>query len=180
MATSVLPSPVFISAILPECSTMPPIICTSKWRMSTARLPASRTTAKASGSSSFSASASAALRASLFSSVSVTSFTRSAKRARNSTVFSRNSASESPCSFGSHSPIAATVGIMRFTARSLLVPKILVNALLIKEFLWALRRSGLTPYFTRSSTPLDCAVRGRKKGRPVRRTQAAREKPSAR
>jgi hypothetical protein len=45
--------------------------------------------------------------------------------------------------------MAATVGIMRLTTRSLFVPKILVNALLIKEFLWALRRSGLTPYFTR-------------------------------
>jgi hypothetical protein len=34
--------------------------------------------------------------------------------------------------------MAATVGVMRFTARSLLVPKILVNALLIKEVLFAL------------------------------------------
>jgi hypothetical protein len=33
--------------------------------------------------------------------------------------------------------MAATVGIMRLTTRSLFVPKILVNALLIKEFLWA-------------------------------------------
>jgi hypothetical protein len=33
--------------------------------------------------------------------------------------------------------MAATVGIMRFTTRSLFVPKILVSALLIKEFLWA-------------------------------------------
>jgi hypothetical protein len=47
--------------------------------------------------------------------------------------------------------MAATVGVMRFTARSLLVPKIFVNALLIKEVLFALRRSGLTPYFTRWS-----------------------------
>ena len=29
VATSVLPSPVFISAMVPRCSTMPPIICTS-------------------------------------------------------------------------------------------------------------------------------------------------------
>ena len=43
MATSVLPSPVRISAILPLCSTMPPISWTSKWRMPSARLPASRT-----------------------------------------------------------------------------------------------------------------------------------------
>ena len=33
VATSVFPSPVFISAILPRCRTMPPINCTSKWRM---------------------------------------------------------------------------------------------------------------------------------------------------
>ena len=52
VATSVLPSPVRISAILPLCSTMPPISCTSKWRMRSVRLAASRTTAKASGSSS--------------------------------------------------------------------------------------------------------------------------------
>jgi hypothetical protein len=34
--------------------------------------------------------------------------------------------------------MAATVGSMRLTARSLLVPKTFVNALLIKNFLWAL------------------------------------------
>ena len=39
MATSVLPSPVFISAILPLCSTMPPISCTSKCRMFSTRRP---------------------------------------------------------------------------------------------------------------------------------------------
>ena len=33
VATSVFPSPVFISAIRPRCSTMPPISCTSKCRM---------------------------------------------------------------------------------------------------------------------------------------------------
>ena len=33
VAVSVLPSPVFISAIAPPCSTMPPIIWTSKWRI---------------------------------------------------------------------------------------------------------------------------------------------------
>ena len=50
VATSVLPSPVRISAILPWCSTMPPISCTSKWRMPSVRRDASRTAAKASGS----------------------------------------------------------------------------------------------------------------------------------
>ena len=52
MATSVLPSPVFISAIMPRLSTMPPMSCTSKWRMPSARTAASRTTANASGSRS--------------------------------------------------------------------------------------------------------------------------------
>ena len=42
----VLPSPVFISAMLPPWSTMPPISCTSKWRMPIVRLPTSRTIAK--------------------------------------------------------------------------------------------------------------------------------------
>src|SRR5688500_17580851 len=50
VATSVLPSPVRISAILPWCNAMPPTICTSKWRMPSVRFEASRTTANASGS----------------------------------------------------------------------------------------------------------------------------------
>ena len=32
MATRVLPSPVFISAMLPRWSAAPPMSCTSKWR----------------------------------------------------------------------------------------------------------------------------------------------------
>jgi hypothetical protein len=46
VATSVLPSPVRISAILPWCRTMPPIICTSKWRMPVVRTLASRRSQK--------------------------------------------------------------------------------------------------------------------------------------
>ena len=38
VATSVLPSPVFISEMLPWCRTTPPSICTSKWRMPRRRL----------------------------------------------------------------------------------------------------------------------------------------------
>ncbi len=56
VATSVLPSPVRISAIFPSCSTMPPMSCTSKWRISRVRFDASRTTANASGSRSSSVS----------------------------------------------------------------------------------------------------------------------------
>src|SRR5881396_1485456 len=53
VATSVLPSPVAISAILPSWRTMPPISWTSKGRMPTVRRAASRATANASGSSSW-------------------------------------------------------------------------------------------------------------------------------
>src|SRR5918997_1954671 len=49
VAASVLPSPVFISAILPSCRAMPPMIWTSKGRIPRVRLEASRTTANASG-----------------------------------------------------------------------------------------------------------------------------------
>src|ERR671916_1813913 len=49
VAASVLPSPVFISEILPSCSAMPPITWTSKGRIPRVRFDASRTTAKASG-----------------------------------------------------------------------------------------------------------------------------------
>ena len=82
VATSVLPSPVFISAILPLCSTMPPSICTSKWRMRSVRLEASRTTANASGSSS-------------------SSVAPSACRFFNSSVFARSASSDSFSSAGS-------------------------------------------------------------------------------
>src|SRR5208337_87861 len=47
VATSVFPSPVFISEILPLCSTIPPINCTSKCRIFRKRRPASRTKANA-------------------------------------------------------------------------------------------------------------------------------------
>ena len=56
MATRVLPSPVFISAMSPSWSTMPPSTWTSKGRMPSARLPASRATANASNSRSSSSS----------------------------------------------------------------------------------------------------------------------------
>ena len=50
--TSVLPSPVFISAIQPKCSAAPPMTWTSKWRWPSTRRAASRTVANASGSRS--------------------------------------------------------------------------------------------------------------------------------
>ena len=60
VAVSVLPSPVFISAIEPSCSTMPPISWTSKWRWPRVRLAASRVSAKDSNSRSSSDSPSSA------------------------------------------------------------------------------------------------------------------------
>ena len=53
---SVLPSPVRISAMRPSFSVSPPMSCTSKWRILSVRRAASRTTAKASGARSLSAS----------------------------------------------------------------------------------------------------------------------------
>ena len=70
---------------------MPPINCTSKCRIFTARQPASRTTAKASGRTSSTASRSVFF----FSSSSVIPSSRAAMRARNSPVFAFSSSSES-------------------------------------------------------------------------------------
>src|SRR3954468_4905988 len=82
VATKVLPSPVFISAMSPSWRTMPPISCTSKRRTPIVRLKASRTAAKLSKRSSSSDSP-------------------FAKRSRNSTVFAASSASLSFSKSGS-------------------------------------------------------------------------------
>src|SRR3989454_4771369 len=105
VATSVLPSPVAISAILPSWRTMPPISWTSKGRMPTVRRAASRATANASGSSASTDSP-------------------ASRRFLNSSVFARTSASPSAWTDGSSAFVASTVGIMRLTSRSCLVPKI--------------------------------------------------------
>ena len=55
VGTKVLPSPVFISAILPWWSTAPPISWTSKWRIPSVRFIASRLIANTSGNASSSA-----------------------------------------------------------------------------------------------------------------------------
>src|SRR6185503_17000164 len=86
---------------------------------------ASRTTAKASGRISRSTSCSLYLRSSL----SRASLTASATRFLNSTVFARNSSSESFVIEGSNSLICAMVVRMLFRKRSLLLPKTLVNTL---------------------------------------------------
>src|SRR3954453_23600341 len=89
VAVSVLPSPVFISAMLPPCRTIPPMSCTSKWRMPIVRLPTSRTTANVSGRRS---SREAPLRAC----------------SRRPSIRSRSSSSLSSSSSGSKSPMRAT------------------------------------------------------------------------
>src|SRR5437867_4090237 len=105
VATSVLPSPVAISAMVPSWSTMPPINWTSKWRMPTVRLAASRQTANASVRTS--------------STVSLP-----ASRFLNSSDLARSPATSSGWSDGSSALMAPTIGIIRLTSRSCLVPKI--------------------------------------------------------
>src|SRR5919198_1837796 len=105
VATSVLPSPVAISAIVPLCSTMPPMSWTSKCRMLSVRRAASRHTANASGSTSSSSSP-------------------STSRLRSSSVLLRRAASSRAWVAGSRALISATTGIIRLTSRSCLVPKI--------------------------------------------------------
>src|SRR6266850_6843381 len=108
VATSVLPSPVAISAIVPSCRTMPPMSCTSKCRMPSERRAASRHTANASGST-FSTSA------------------PSARRLRSSSVLPRRAASSRAFMADSSALISATTGIIRLTSRSCLVPKIFLR-----------------------------------------------------
>ncbi len=119
VATSVLPSPVFISAILPSFRTMPPINCTSKWRMPSFRRPASRTKANAGTSAGSSASLQRSLNCG-------SSRGRSPSRActcvRSCTVFSRSSASLSFSYSGASALISVTSGWISFRSRSCFVP----------------------------------------------------------
>src|SRR5919204_1418607 len=108
VATRVLPSPVAISAIVPLCSTMPPMSWTSKCRMLSVRRAASRHTANASGSTS---------------SISPPS----ARPLRSSSVLPRRAASSRAWMAGSSALISATTGIIRLTSRSCLVPKIFLR-----------------------------------------------------
>src|ERR687893_500393 len=110
VAASVLPSPVFISEILPSCNAMPPITWTSKGRIPRVRRDASRTTAKASGR--------------MPSSVSP-----SARRPRNSSVFARSSSSESFSISGSRAVTDPTRCWRTLTLRPSPILKIFVNRL---------------------------------------------------
>ena len=99
MAARVLPSPVFISAILPSWSTTPPMIWTSKWRKPSVRLEASRTAAKASERMSSRSSP-------------------SASRALNSSVLARKASSENSSNSDSHEAAASTSGRRRLRTLS--------------------------------------------------------------
>ena len=106
MATRVLPSPVFISAILPSWSTLPPMSWTSKWRIPRVRRLASRVSAKASGSSSS--------RVRPFWTCSF-----------HSAVSRGNSSVRSAFIRGSSSLTRTTMGASRLSSRSFFVPMIL-------------------------------------------------------
>src|SRR5262245_47488604 len=126
VATSVLPSPVAISAIFPAWSTMPPISCTSKCRMATVRRAASRHTANASGRTSSIGSP-------------------SSSRFLNSSDLARRAASSRDASEPSSALMATTIGIMRLTSRSCLVPKIFLRRTSIMSCSLYLARSRSRP-----------------------------------
>src|SRR5215510_2976127 len=126
VATSVLPSPVAISAIFPAWSTMPPISCTSKCRMATVRRAASRHTANASGRTSSIGSP-------------------SSSRFLNSSDLARRAASSRDASEPSSALMAATIGVMRLTSRSCLVPKIFLRRASIMSCSLYLARSWTRP-----------------------------------
>ena len=108
VAASVLPSPVFISAIFPSCKTMPPMTCSSKGRIPRVRLETSRTTAKASGNRSSMVSPPPSL-------------------SRNSSVFSRSCESESFSISGSNAETSSTRRWRTLTLRPSPILNIFVN-----------------------------------------------------
>jgi hypothetical protein len=108
VATSVLPSPVFISAILPRCSTMPPISCTSKCRMFSVRAAGLAHDGEGLGQQV----------------VERLAVVRPLAELR---VRPRSASSESAWIAGSNALIAATSGRMRFSSRSFCVPMTLAR-----------------------------------------------------
>src|SRR5262249_56765763 len=105
---------------------MPPISCTSKCRMATVRRAASRHTANASG------------RTSSIGSPSSSRFLDSSDLAR------RAASSRNP-SAPSSALLAATIGILRLTSRSCLVPKIFLRRASIMSCSLYLARSWTRP-----------------------------------
>src|SRR5918998_3358479 len=110
VAASVLPSPVFISAILPSCSTMPPMTCTSKGRIPRVRFDTSRTTVKASGRMPSRVSPAASL-------------------SRNSSVFAAREPSERLSTSGSRAETASTRCCRTFSFRPSPILNIFVSKL---------------------------------------------------
>src|SRR5215218_498227 len=133
VAASVLPSPVFISAMFPSCKTMPPMICSSKGRIPRVRLETSRTTAKASGNRSSRLSPPASL-------------------SRNSSVFCRRSASESFSISGSNAETASTRCWRTLTLRPSPILNIFVNKFAKTSYLVVV--SGLTGLTSRLYEPI--------------------------
>src|SRR2546422_802214 len=153
VATSVLPSPVAISAILPSWRTMPPISWTSKGRMPTVRRAASRATANASGSSASTDSP-------------------ASRRFLNSSVFARSSASPSAWTDGSSAFVASTVGIMRLTSRSCLVPKIFRRIASIITIDYGISRDSRPPFARSGRAEQLARVAARGVGDPLAREHA--------
>ena len=104
VATNVLPSPVFISAILPWCKTIPPSNCTLKCFIPSTLLEASLQTANASGN-----------KLSKDSPFCILSL--------NSTVLACNSSSVSFCIPSSKASILSAIDWSFLTSLSLYVPK---------------------------------------------------------
>ena len=125
VATSVFPSPVRISAILPSCRAIPPTSCISKCRRPSALSPASRTTAKTSGRISSSVSP-------------------SAKRCLNSGVLAASCLSSSAFMSSAKALICLTILPMRFSSRLLRVPKKFFRVWLIMTFHRILNKVGRT------------------------------------
>src|SRR5438094_168898 len=153
VATSVLPSPVAISAILPSWRTIPPISWTSKGRMPTVRRAASRATANASGSSASTDSP-------------------ASRRFLNSSVFARSSASPSAWTDGSSAFVASTVGIMRLTSRSCLVPKIFRRIASIITIDYGISRDSRPPFARSGCAEQLARVAARGVGDPLAREHA--------
>src|SRR5439155_926570 len=153
VATSVLPSPVAISAILPSWRTIPPISWTSKGRMPTVRRAASRATANASGSSASTDSP-------------------ASRRFLNSSVFARSSASPSAWTDGSSAFVASTVGIMRLTSRSCLVPKIFRRIASIITIDYGISRDSHPPFARSGRAEQLARVAARGVGDPLAREHA--------
>src|SRR5437667_412830 len=153
VATSVLPSPVAISAILPSWRTIPPISWTSKGRMPTVRRAASRATANASGSSASTDSP-------------------ASRRFLNSSVFARSSASPSAWTDGSSAFVASTVGIMRLTSRSCLVPKIFRRIASIITIDYGISRDSRPPFARSGRAEQLARVAARGVGDPLAREHA--------